>query len=258
MKQYYSIYLEYQGVYEELDSLGNFRNIQEVDSHTIFYTHEDFVKEVSFIYSISSMKYTNFFISSLRNKTKFYPCIFFDIKSYQTKKVLELLKDYLNANTAKHHHNLVHYLFYNITADYRKMMELISSSMIDWKLKEYFRNCLDFKSSMYYYPKIKKKLDSYLVLRTLIVEYMNIFQSQKTFSSLKKNDWNLEEIHYLNEAYHSFFSNDVVAELFQNGGTSLVLKELDGNLIYSLPHKDLLKLGLISEEQYLTLKKGLN
>ena len=176
-------------------------------------------------------------------------------------------------------------LFDEILADKTMKFSLTSDkSKINLKVKEMILE-MD-KSYNWSFNKVDEVLKSYMEFRNLLFEFFNyyrkdlkqdllipenyffpseVFDYQTSFyinsydasndleKKLDQENIDKEFIIFqkLLQIKNAPFNDDVIGEIFKREGLSGVMKKFDGNRIYSLTKEDLLRLGIISDEEYL-------
>ncbi len=157
-------------------------------------------------------------------------------------------------------------------------------SIMPFKLKEYFKK-LDNFNYLFYYYKFKEKLGNYSDFRKFMTSYIKYYDHDLTRANVPNFDLNvpfngyifdlddneyytsyeafminndheyeqqkLKEITYLDEIKAKPFYDAKINEAYISGGVKEVYHQFDTDYIYSLPDEDLLKLGILTDHEYL-------
>ena len=159
------------------------------------------------------------------------------------------------------------------------------NSLINLKIKDYIKE-MNGKDYNWLLSKTYDTLKSYMEFRNLLLEFINfyskdlkqdffvvenynfpseIFEYQTSFyinpfdasndlkKEIDKNNIDQEFILFqkLLQVKNSAFDDEEVGEIFKLESLKGVMEKFDGNRIYSSTKDDLLRLGILSDEEYL-------
>ena len=233
--------------------------------------------------------YECFFIDSKKSHTSMKATEY--MKNFaleRLRKTKELGKIELNTENPKFIEYLT-YLIKQITSNQSFMFSFIhNDNLKDQKLKEYILNYNENKSIFSY---IAYHLKGYKQLRFFSLQYLNILneikenQFEKNYvrdcysyqssifdftrdfpitiseaSMIQSKDFYPKYLKERNdtvkEIKNSAFDSEEIEYFYQMGGVEYVLNNMDTNRLYNSTEEDLLRLGLLSPEDYLRQKFG--
>ena len=200
-----------------------------------------------------------------------------NIKEHKKNKSLNKSYDY---------ENLLNGLFQEIITNQEMARTLFQkNSLINLKIKDYIKE-MNGKDYNWLLSKTYDTLKSYMEFRNLLLEFINfyskdlkqdffvvenynfpseIFEYQTSFyinpfdasndlkKEINKNNIDQEFILFqkLLQVKNSAFDDEEVGEIFKLESLKGVMEKFDGNRIYSSTKDDLLRLGILSDEEYL-------
>ena len=200
-----------------------------------------------------------------------------NVKMHKKDKTIKLSYDY---------QSLLNNLFKEIITSSDMTSDLYDqNSIINLKIKDYIKE-MNGKDYNWLFSKTKDILKSYIEFRNLLLEFINyyrkdlindlsfyenylfpseVFLYQTSFyinandasNDLEKkiDEKNIEEefllFRKLLQIKNANFDDYEIGQVFKNEGLKGIMETFDGNRIYSSTKDDLLRLGILSDEEYL-------